>query len=272
MRKTMPFYRFDEMEGQYLTPRLSTAHGPIIEGKTIYFCLNCKKPGEGSVIHYHPNELFIFPTLGKINSLVGRDRRIVSPGTFIHVPPLGQHQMTATEDGPSNYLYIKDKTWTVVGLSVEEALPDRAASLEEATAEFEKAGWSAGRGEIRKDSGKSSVRIDGLGDCYYPIIDALDAPPSSGNRHYTFEGERMVFRFAEIVRPYDHRVEESIHEAFLYVLYGSLHADVDEARQEVSAGGIVHLPIGSRYRIRTDGTTPVRFVSVTSTAKLEARL
>ncbi|OHE32863.1 MAG: hypothetical protein A3J94_09280, partial [Syntrophus sp. RIFOXYC2_FULL_54_9] len=117
----MPFYRFDEIEGRYLTPRLSTAHGPIIEGKTIYFCLNCKKPGEGSVIHYHPNELFIFPTVGKVNSLVGTDRRIVSPGTFIHVPPSGRHQMTATEDGPLNYLYIKDKTWTIVGLSIEEA-------------------------------------------------------------------------------------------------------------------------------------------------------
>jgi quercetin dioxygenase-like cupin family protein len=268
----MPFYRFDEMEGQYLTPRLSTARGPIIEGIYIYFCLNCKNPGEGSVVHYHPNELFIFPTLGKINSLVGTDRRIVSPGTFIHVPPLGQHQMTATEEGPLNYLYIKDKTWTVVGLSVEEALPDRATSLAEATAEFKEAGWSAGRGEIKKDSGKASVRIDGLGNCYYPIIDALDAPSSSGNRSYSFEGERMVFGFTEIVRPYDKGVEASTHEAFIYVLYGSLHAEVGEERADVSAGGIIHLPIGSRYRIRTDGQSSVRFVSVTSTEKLEAGL
>lgn len=266
----MPFYRFDEMEGQYLTPRLSTAHGPIIEGKTIYFCLNCKNPGEGSVVHYHPNELFIFPTIGKINSLVGKDRRIVSPGTFIHVPPLGQHQMTATEDGALNYLYIKDKTWTVVGLSVEEALPDRATSLEEATAEFEKAGWSVGRGGIKKDSGKASVRIEGLGNCYYPIVESLDAPPSSGNRDYTFEGERMVFGFTEIVQAYDKAIKESIHEAFIYILCGSLHAEVGEDREKVSAGGIVHIPIGSYYRLSTDRTKYVRFVSVRSTAKLEA--
>jgi quercetin dioxygenase-like cupin family protein len=268
----MPFYRFDEMEGQYLTPRLSTAHGPIIEGETIYFCLNCKKPGEGSVVHYHPNELFIFPTVGKINSLVGTDRRIVSPGTFIHVPPLGQHQMTATEDGPLNYLYIKDKTWSVVGVSVEEALPDRATSLEEATEEFEKAGWSVGQGDIRKDSGKASVRIEGLGNCYYPIIEPLDAPPSSGNRDYTFEGDRMVFGFTEIVHPYNKQIEGSIHEAFIYVLCGSLHAEVDEERADVSAGGIIHVPIGSHYRIWTDGTQYARFVSVASTTKLEAGL
>lgn len=269
----MPFYRFDEMEGQYLTPRLSTAHGPIIEGKTIYFCLNCKKPGQGSVIHYHPNELFIFPTVGKINSLVGTDRRIVPPGTFIHIPPCGQHQMTATEDGPLNYLYIKDKTWTVVGLSVEEALPEHATSLEEATAEFEKAGWSVGQGEIKKDSGnKASVRIEGLGDCYYPIIDALDAPPSSGDRRYTFEGERMVFGFTEMVKPCDQPLLESLHEEFIYVLHGSLHAEVDEDAEEVTAGGIIHIPIGSHYRFSTNGTAHVRFVSVASTSKLEAGL
>jgi len=268
----MPFYRFDEMEGQYLTPRLSTAHGPIIEGKTIYFCLNRKNPGEGSVIHYHPNELFIFPIVGKINSLVGTDRRIVSPGTFIHIPPSGQHQMTATEDGPLNYLYIKDKTWTVVGLSVEEALPDHATSLEDATAEFEKAGWSVGQGEIRKDSGKASVRIEGLGDCYHPIIEPLDAPPSSGNRYYTFEGERMVFGFTEMVKAHHTPLQESIHEEFIYVLCGSLQAEVDEDREDVSAGGIIHIPIGSHYRFSTDGKKNVRFVSVASTSRLEAGL
>ncbi|MBM4312814.1 MAG: cupin domain-containing protein, partial [Deltaproteobacteria bacterium] len=78
--------------------------------------------------------------------------------------------------------------------------------------------------------------------------------------------------FTEIVRPYDKGVEAGIHEAFIYVLYGSLHAEVGEERADVSAGGIIHLPIGSRYRIRTDGQSSVRFVSVTSTEKLEAGL
>ena len=180
--------------------------------------------------------------------------------------------MTATEDGPLNYLYIKDKTWTIVGLSIEEALPDHATSLEEATAEFEKAGWSVGQGEIKKDSGRASARIEGLGNCYYPIIDAFDAPPSSGDRSYTFEGERMVFGFTEIVKAPDTHTKESVHEEFIYLLGGSLHAEVDEEREEVLAGGIIHVPIGSHYRISTDGTTCARFVSVASTAKLEAGL
>ena len=70
----MPFYRFEQMEGKFMTPRLSTAHGPMIEGEFIYFCLVSKEPGAGSVIHYHPNELLIFPIAGKINALVGHTK------------------------------------------------------------------------------------------------------------------------------------------------------------------------------------------------------
>jgi hypothetical protein len=36
--------------------------------------------------------------------------------------------MRATEDGNLQYLYIKDKTWTVVGLAEDEAVPDKAPS------------------------------------------------------------------------------------------------------------------------------------------------
>ena len=266
----MPFYRFDEMEGKYLTPRLSTAHGPIIEGDYIYFCLNCKEPGTGSVVHYHPNELFIFSLVGKINALVGKDRRIVQPGTFIHIPPSGQHQMMATEDGEINYLYIKDKTWTVVGLSVEESVPEEAPTLEEATEEFEKAGWSVGKGDIKKESEKSSARIEGLGSCFYPILDALDAGPASSDVHYTYAGDRMVFEYTERVKAFSQPDRESVHEQFIYVLHGTLDAEVDEDRAEITAGGIVHIPLGSRYGVSAGPDNFVRFVTVSSTETLEA--
>ncbi len=268
----MPFYRFDELEGTYLTPRLSSAHGPIIEGSFIYFCLNCKEPGTGSVVHYHPNELLILPILGKINSLVGTDRRIVPPGTFIHIPPFGQHQMTATEDGPLQYLYIKDKTWTTVGLSVDEAIPEKATSLEEANREFAAAGWEPGKGRINREPEKSTAIVDGLENCYHPIIDDFDKPPASANLHYRFEGARMVFEYREIVKPCKLPVAESAHEQFLYVLHGSLSALLDERQQEVRAGGIVHVPPGARFGLATGDGPCVRYVAVQSTGELEAAL
>lgn len=265
----MPFYRFDELEGTYLTPRLSSAHGPVIEGDFIYFCLNCKEPGTGSVIHYHPNELLILPISGKINSLVGQDRRIVPPGTFIHIPPFGQHQMIATEDGPLQYLYIKDKTWTTVGLSVDEAIPEQATSLAEANREFEQAGWEPGKGTIKKEPQKSSAVVAGLENCYHPIIDEFHKPPASANLGFRFEGDRMVFEYSEWVKPFELSAPESLHEQFIYLLHGSVTARVDDQEQAVRAGGIVHVPRGAAFRFATINDDCTRWVKVRSTRGLE---
>ena len=73
----MAFHRFENFESNFLTPHLSSARGPVIEGKYMYFCLVHKAAGTGSELHYHPNELLIFPVRGKINGIVGKDRRIV---------------------------------------------------------------------------------------------------------------------------------------------------------------------------------------------------
>ncbi len=80
----MPFHRFEDIESHYLTPHLSTGKAPVIDGKYMVFCLLHKNAGTGSEPHYHPNELLIFPLRGKINAIVGRDHRIVKPGTFVH--------------------------------------------------------------------------------------------------------------------------------------------------------------------------------------------
>ena len=57
----MAFHRFENLEMNFLTPHLSSARGPVIEGKYMYFCLVHKTAGTGSELHYHPNELLIFP-------------------------------------------------------------------------------------------------------------------------------------------------------------------------------------------------------------------
>jgi quercetin dioxygenase-like cupin family protein len=126
----MPFYRFEQFESRLLTPHLSSGAAPVIEGRYMYFCLLHKEAGTGSELHYHPNELLIFPLQGKINAIVGKDRRIVAPGTFVHCPAYARHSMKATEDGPVDYLYIKDLTWTVVGLAADEAVPERAMTID----------------------------------------------------------------------------------------------------------------------------------------------
>lgn len=154
----MPFHRFENFESHRFNPHLSTAEGPVIEGEYMYFRMVTKRAGTGSELHYHPNELMAFPLAGRINCVVGRERRIVPPGTFVHIPPFARHGFKACEDGDLRYLYIKDRTWTLIGAAADEALPDKALSAPQVAKAL-----AAGRypGE-KKDSAKSEAILDGL--------------------------------------------------------------------------------------------------------------
>jgi quercetin dioxygenase-like cupin family protein len=124
----LPFHRFEDFKSYRFNPHLSTAEGPVIEGETLYFRMVTKRAGTGAELHYHPNELMAFPLQGKVDCIVGKDRRIVRPGTFVHFPPYARHGFKATEDGDLKYLYIKDRTWTLIGAAADEALPEKALS------------------------------------------------------------------------------------------------------------------------------------------------
>jgi len=263
----MPFHRFEDLESNYLTPHLSTGKAPVIEGKYMYFCLLHKDAGTGSELHYHPNELLIFPLRGKINAIVGKDRRVVSPGTFVHAPAYARHSMRATEDGPCQYLYIKDKTWTVVGLAEDEAVPEKAMTVAEVNRKY-----SVGdRDRHQKAQGKSQAIIDGIDVCYYPIVDRLDAPRSSARRVNWIEGERLAFGFFEIPGNYREPEMRAAREMFVYVLGGRLEAQADGESKALSAGDIVHVPRGAPCRLQVKSPF-ARYVVVCSTPYLESRI
>ncbi len=263
----MPFYRFEDIESNYLTPHLSSGKAPVIEGKYLYFCLLHKNAGTGSELHYHPNELLIFPLRGKINAIVGKDRRIVRPGTFVHAPAYARHSMRATEDGNVQYLYIKDKTWTVVGLAEDEAVPEQAMTVEEVNRKY-----SFGeRDQHRKTEGVSQAIVEGLHECYYPIVDTLDAPRASARRVSWVEGERLAFGYFEVPQGYDEPDMEAQRETFIYVLSGRMLAHAAGEQKDVTIGDIIHIPRGERYRLTV--TTPfVRYALVCSTPYLENRI
>ena len=263
----MPFYRFENLESNYLTPHLSTGKAPVIEGKYMYFCLLHKNAGTGSELHYHPNELLIFPVRGKINAIVGKDRRIVRPGTFVHAPAYARHSMRATEDGPCQYLYIKDKTWTVVGLAEDEAVPDRAMTVDEVNKKY-----SVGdRDKHQKARGKSQAIVEGLNNCFYPIVAALDAPRSSARRVNWIEGERLAFGYFEAPSGYDEPQMQAGHEMFIYVLNGKLRAKSDGQMKLVGGGDIVHVPRGAAYELQVKSPF-ARYVLVCSMPYLENRI
>jgi quercetin dioxygenase-like cupin family protein len=263
----LSFHRFEDFESRYLTPHLSTGTAPVIDGKYMYFCLLHKNAGTGSELHYHPNELLIFPLRGKINAIVGKDRRIVAPGTFVHAPAYARHSMRATEDAHCQYLYIKDKTWTVVGLAENEAVPEKALTVDEVNRRY-KVGE---RDKHKGAEGKSQAIVEGLHVCYYPIIESLDAPRRSARHVDWIEGERLAFGFFEVPGGYDEPESTAQHEMFVYVLSGKLRATVDGHSKQVGAGDIVHISRGGKYRLQTQPPF-ARYVLVCSTPYLEDRI
>jgi quercetin dioxygenase-like cupin family protein len=266
-RSPVPFHRFEDIESHYLTPHLSTGKAPVIDGQYMYFCLLHKNAGTGSELHYHPNELLIFPLRGKINAIVGRDRRIVSPGTFVHAPAYARHSMRATEDGHCQYLYIKDKTWTVVGLAENEAVPGKAMTVEEVNRRY-KVGE---RDQHKGAEGKSQAIVEGLDVCFYPIIESLDAPRRSARHVDWIEGERLAFGFFEVPGGYDEPEIITPREMFFYILSGRLQARSGEQTQCVGSGDIVHVPKGVACRLQVQSPF-ARYVLVCSTPYLEKRI
>jgi quercetin dioxygenase-like cupin family protein len=234
----------------------------------MYFRMVTKKAGTGAELHYHPNELLAFPLSGKVDSIVGKDRRIVQPGTLVHFPPYARHGFKATEDGDLRYLYIKDRTWTLIGAAADEALPDKALSAVQVQKKI-RAGEYPGQ---KKDAAKSKAIVDGLGNCYYPMIDALDAPPASGHCERWVEGTNISFGFVESPPGHEEGAKRAAHEMFLYVIAGRLDARVGKNKQNVGVGDVVHVPRGGAYHWTVRKGGPVRYAAVRSTPRLEAAI
>ena len=261
----MPFQRFESLEQKDLTPDLSSARGPVIEGEYLYFCLVHKAAGTGSELHYHPNELLIFPLRGQINAIVGKDRRVVAPGTFVHAPAFARHSMKATEDGDLSYLYIKDKTWTVVGLAADQAVPDKAFTVDEINRLH-------GAGEARAaPQGASQAVIEGLHDCYYPLIESLEVPQVSARRVYWIEGERLAFGLFDVPAGYAEPELVSDREMFIYVIRGGMRSRIGNEGRDVTAGDVLQIPRGTPYQLDTEAPF-VRYAMVCSTPYLEGKI
>jgi quercetin dioxygenase-like cupin family protein len=260
----MAFHRFENIESNFLTPHLSSARGPVIEGRYLYFCLVHKTAGTGSELHYHPNELLIFPVRGKLNAIVGKDRRIAPSGMFVHAPAYARHSMKATEDGDCSYLYIKDKTWTVVGLAEDEAVPDKAMTVAEVNKKYN----VGDRDKHQKAQGLSQAVIEGVKVCYYPVIDAFDAPPVSARRANWIEGERLAFGYIEAAAGSEEAEAKAAHETFVYVLHGEVGAQCKGEKKPLKAGDILQAGRGDPYQLKVQSPF-ARYVTVHSTPFLE---
>ena len=263
----MPFHRFEALESKALTPDLSTGRGPVIEGRYLYFCLVHKAAGTGSELHYHPNELLIFPVRGALDAIVGTEHRRAPPGTFVHAPAFARHSMKATAEADCSYLYIKDKTWTVVGLAADQAVPEKALTVDE----INRLHASGQVGRARHEGAASRMIVEGLHLCYYPLLESLDAPQASARRVHWIEGERLAFGLFDVPAGYDEPERTSERETFIYLIRGRMRARVGSEVRVAGAGDVIEIPKGARYRLQPEAPY-VRYALACSTPYLEQRI
>lgn len=252
----MPFHRFEKLARSVSNPLLAKdSQGATVEGRHMYFRHLHQAAGTGSELHYHPNELIIFPLVGRMNVVVGRDHRIVGPGTFVHIPAYARHSTRATQDGRMEYLYIKDKTWSLLGFSAKDGSPGQASA-----------------GKLSAKSRKSPMIFDGLGNCFYTVMERLDAPVASASRSNWHEGARLGFGFMELVSGACEKSVASPHETFLYVLKGAVRATVGKQNRNARAGDIIEIPKGERYELAVGKGNYARLIGTRSTYFLESQL
>lgn len=111
----MPFYRWDTLADETITPRHSTTHGATVNGEKLSVGLYKIPAGTGAKPHAHPNEQVIAVMKGRMRFRLGGEERIVGPGEVILVPSNTEHQTEAIED--VEFFNCKD---LVHGFSIHE--------------------------------------------------------------------------------------------------------------------------------------------------------
>jgi mannose-6-phosphate isomerase-like protein (cupin superfamily) len=175
--------------------------------------------------------------------------------------------MKACEDGPISYLYCKDNTWTLAGIAADEAPPESAPSIDDLKAKHD-AGIYPGQEKMPE---ASEAIIDGLNDCYYSLVDNIDAPPSSTRSVKIVEGQRINFGLVDSPSGYSDSADETVHERFIYIMSGGADADIDSEKKAVGSGDLLHIPKGVKFDLTITGA-PTRYCYFESTPFLESRV
>lgn len=94
----MPFFHYDQLERDYVTPEHSTAYGALAAGEAIEVGLLSFKGGEGANPHQHPHEQIVVVIKGRIRVRLGDAEEELGPGSGFRVPPNVPHGTMALED------------------------------------------------------------------------------------------------------------------------------------------------------------------------------
>jgi quercetin dioxygenase-like cupin family protein len=102
----MPFYRFEGLPQETISPHYSTAAGGTVTGDVIEVGKYRMAKGTGADSHRHPNEQIIYVLRGKLRVRVEQEERTLEPGDVAHFPSNIVHEVRALED--SEFLSSKN--------------------------------------------------------------------------------------------------------------------------------------------------------------------
>ena len=108
-------------------------------------------------------------------------------------------------------------------------------------------------------------------NCYYPLIESLEAPQVSARRVYWIEGQRLAFGLFDVPAGYAEPELVSDREIFIYVIYGRMRARVGAETRDAGAADVIQIPRGTPYQLDTRSSF-VRYAMVCSTPFLEAKI
>lgn len=94
----MPIYHVNELTPELVTPKHSTAFGPLVTGEQIEVGFLRYKAGEGASPHSHPHEQVIYILDGRMAFTLDGETHDVGKGGVIHIPPMVPHGAQAIED------------------------------------------------------------------------------------------------------------------------------------------------------------------------------
>ena len=112
----MPFYKWNEIEADVITPGYSFGKGPSIKGEKIEVALISYPAGSVAKPHAHPNEQFQIVIKGKARYRVGEEEKVLGPGEVVLVPANTEHEVEILED-----LEVINAKDVVPGWSVKHA-------------------------------------------------------------------------------------------------------------------------------------------------------
>jgi quercetin dioxygenase-like cupin family protein len=97
-KRGMPFYRWNELEKDLITPEYSSARGPNIRGEKLEVGLFSYPAGTQAKPHAHPNEQIMVVLRGKGRWRVGKEKKVLGPGEAVLIPANIEHAVEILED------------------------------------------------------------------------------------------------------------------------------------------------------------------------------